>query len=54
MSDELPVPLPEVQESEPKGQAVSLTVSAIFAAIMMVLALIGAGVTLANVTWADE
>ena len=51
MSDDLPASHPE---AEPKGPAVSLAVSAIFAAIMMVLALIGAGVTLANVTWAEN
>ena len=32
----------------------SLTVAAIFAVAMMVLALIGAGVTLANVSWAEK
>lgn len=49
MTDDLPRP-----ETEPTGQGFSLTASAIFAAIMMVLALIGAGVTLANVAWAEK
>ncbi len=51
MSDDLPARLPEAEAKEPP---ISLAVSAIFAAIMMVLALIGAGVTLANVAWAEN
>jgi len=49
--DDLPARVPE---AEPTSEGPSLTVSAIFAAAMMVLALIGAGVTLANVSWAEK
>ena len=51
MSDDLPT---RVSQDEPTTEGPSLTISAIFAAVMMVLALIGAGVTLANVSWAEK
>ncbi len=51
MTDDLPARLPEDQ---PAGQPMSFTVSAVLAAIMMGLALLGAGVTLADVTWAEK
>src|SRR5262249_14542720 len=51
VSDDLPA---RVSEAEPTSAGPSLTTSAILAAIMMVLALIGAGVTLANVSWAEK
>jgi hypothetical protein len=50
VSDDLPVRMPEPETSLP----VPANVAAILAAIMMLLALIGAGVTLANVAWAEK
>lgn len=50
MSDDLPARVPEPEISLP----VPANVAGILAAIMMLLALIGAGVTLANVTWAEK
>jgi hypothetical protein len=51
VSDDLPA---RVSQAEPTSEGPSLTISAIFAVVMMVLALIGAGVTLANVSWAEK
>ncbi len=55
MAEDLPTRMPEAQPGpSEEGRGLSLTVSAILAAIMMVLALIGSGVTLANVAWAEK
>lgn len=56
MNDDLPARLPEPNPDDVTARAggVQVTSEAILAAIMMVLALIGAGVTLADVSWAEK
>jgi hypothetical protein len=55
MNDDLPSRLPD---TAPEGTAtiagVPVTIAALFAVAMIVLALIGAGATLANVSWAEK
>ena len=56
MTDDLPSPIPTIapERSTVTIGGVSVTVAAMFAVAMIVLALIGAGATLANVSWAEK